>query len=486
MQLQALTVLAHAATAPSLARLVLDGRIQEAVSHASSLLFSPAPHHSSDDLCAIAQVCADLMLALDRAEDAEEIYRQAVKLAGYSAQRGAVRVASCRSTGFISLYQHRFGTAVSCFGRIAVDEAASLGHKVEALCALAMARHGLGQKDRAAQALDDARELLGEAHPPELSMMVSLVRAELLTQDEVRAHGDLSDHVFWQSPAGHHARVQPLDTLQACIAAHGQHPFINERLSHLRSMILASCGDARSLALLSEHVTRLRRAGLSAMERQARIETALVAITARQGELARSVLEPLLSREADSSRQRWNVELSYCMAKVCALSGRIDESMRHYQRYALESMQCVRTESSGQEPAARPGTAPAPTAVKDDIEMRLPAKYRRAYRYLLEHLDCAELSVREIADDIGVTERALQGTFKTHLGMTPVEVMQRCRVERIRSDLLRTDVEGSSVTETAARWGIRNRSTLVSSYRKYCLETPTETLARRGSVAVAA
>jgi AraC-like DNA-binding protein len=274
--------------------------------------------------------------------------------------------------------------------------------------------------------------------------------------------------------------------LQACIAAHGQHSFINERLSHLRSMILASCGDVRSLALLSEHVTRLRRAGLSAMERQARIETALVAITARQGELARSVLEPLLSREADTSRQRWNVELSYCMAKVCALSGRIDESMRHYQRYALESMQCVRTETSGQEPAARPGAAPAPTAVKDDIEMRLPAKYRRAYRYLLEHLDCAELSVREIADDIGVTERALQGTFKTHLGMTPVEVMQRCRVERIRSDLLRTDVEGSSVTETAARWGIRNRSTLVSSYRKYCLETPTETLARRGSVAVAA
>jgi len=170
------------------------------------------------------------------------------------------------------------------------------------------------------------------------------------------------------------------------------------------------------------------------------------------------------------------------MAKVCALGGRFDESMRHYQRYALESMQCVRTESSGQEPAARPGASASPSAVKDDIEMRLPAKYRRAYRYLLEHLDCAELSVREIADDLGVTERALQGTFKSHLGMTPGEVMQRCRVERIRTDLLRTDAPGTSVIETAARWGIRNRSTLVTSYRKYFSETPTETLARRGSI----
>ena len=486
MQIQALTVLAHSEQARFLIPLVLEGRIQDAVAQACSVLALPAPGHTTDDLCAIAQVCADLMLALDRAEEAEETYRLSVKLAGASVQRGAVRVASCRSTGFISLYQHRFGTAVSCFGRIAVDEASSIGHKVEALCALAMARHGLGQKDRAMQALDDASEALFDLNQPELSMMVSLVRVDLLAQDEIRAHNDLSDHVFWHSPVGQHGRsaapVQPLDAIQGCMTAHGHHPFVAQRLSHLRSMILANCGDTQAQGVLNENINRLRRAGLAAMERQARIETALVAITARHGDLARSVLEPLLSRDSDVSRQRWNVELSYCMAKVCALSGRFDESMRHYQRYALESMQCVRTESSGQEPAARPGASASPSAVKDDIEMRLPAKYRRAYRYLLEHLDCAELSVREIADDLGVTERALQGTFKSHLGMTPGEVMQRCRVERIRTDLLRSDAPGTSVIETAARWGIRNRSTLVTSYRKYFSETPTETLARRGSI----
>jgi AraC-like DNA-binding protein len=495
MQLQALTVLAHCDHARSLTPMVLEGRIADAVSHAGALLSCPPAHLSSDDLCAIAQVCADLMLSLDRAEEAEETYRIAVKFAGTTgSQRGAVRVASCRSTGFLSLYQHRFGAAVSCFGRIAADDASSLGHKVEAFCALAMARHGLGQKDRAIQALDDACEAISvPALHPELSMLVSLVRVDLLAQDEIRTHGDLSDHVFWHAPAqslvAQHSRsttpVQPLDAIQGCLSAHGRHPFVSDHLVHLRNLVLASCGDARAMAALPEHIARLRRAGLVAMERQARIETALVAITSRQGELARSVLDPLMARDAEPGGQRWNVELAYCMAKVCALGGRFDESMRHYQRYALESMQCVRTESSGEAPAPRPGVA-SPTSTRDDIEMRLPAKYRRAYRYLIEHLDCAELSVREIADDIGVTERALQGTFKTHLGMTPVEVMQRCRVERIRTDLLRTDVASSSVTETAARWGIRNRSTLVTSYRKYCSETPTETLARRGSSSLSA
>jgi AraC-like DNA-binding protein len=62
--------------------------------------------------------------------------------------------------------------------------------------------------------------------------------------------------------------------------------------------------------------------------------------------------------------------------------------------------------------------------------------------------------------------------------MTPAEVVRRCRVERIRHDLLHGDAAGLTVIETASRWGIRNRSTLVSLYRKYFRETPAQTLSR--------
>jgi AraC-like DNA-binding protein len=240
--------------------------------------------------------------------------------------------------------------------------------------------------------------------------------------------------------------------------------------------VLATCGDVLALRRSQEHLAWLRRSHLDAGLRQARVEVALVAITARNVEVARSVLEPLTGR-SDAGRQRWNLELPYCLAKICAMSGRTDDSLKHYQRYALESVQCVRAETA--DPINGPqATAQRSQSAKDDVEMSLPAKYRRAYRYLIEHLDNASLSVREIAEEIGVTERALQSVFKAHLGMTPAEVVRRCRVERIRHDLLHGDATGATVIETASRWGIRNRSTLVSLYRKYFHETPAQTLSR--------
>lgn len=183
---------------------------------------------------------------------------------------------------------------------------------------------------------------------------------------------------------------------------------------------------------------------------------------------------------------RGDVELQYCLSKVHQLCGRIDQSLKHYQRYAMESMQCVR---SAARDAARSGGAPAPataTGPKDEVEMSLPAKYRRAYRHLLDNLGSPTLGVRELSESIGVTDRTLQLVFKTYLGMTPVQVIQRGRVERIRDDLINGDHPTLTVMQAAERWGIRNRSTLISVYRRFCHETPAQTLLARGQRAGAA
>ena len=480
MHLLALTVLARREHAAPLFAGILDARIQESATLAEEIVAGRGPRVAAASVAEVALLCGDLMLALDRAEEAEEHYRQAVKLAA-NGPRGNVRVASCRGTGFMSLYQHRFGTAAACFARIVEDEAATPGHKVEALCALAIARCGLGQVERALDALAEAGQCAEDAGVPEFATLVSLVRVDLIARLEIRAHASLDDHVFWQQPGDRVSgfRVQPLAAIDACLASHGGHALVDHRLRLLRDLVLASCGDTRALADLQDHLALLRRGGRAACEREARLETALVAISANQTDLARALVEPLQSRAADAVRPRWNVELSYCLAKVCALAGRVDESMRHYKRYASESMQCVRVEST-QADALDPVRATTASSAKDDIESRLPAKYRRAYRYLLEHLDSPALNVREVAEHMGVTERALQVVFRNQLGMTPGEVIQRARMERIRADLLRDSAPGGSVIETAARWGIRNRSTLAASYRKYFRETPTQTLARRG------
>ena len=487
MQFHILAILARGEHTQRLQSLVLEGRIQEAAASAEALLGDDAGALSAQAARDIAELGGDLMLALDRAEEAEGLYRQAVRAAGRLEQRGATRLASCRATGLLSLHQRRLGTAASSFSRIAADEQATAGQRIDALCSLAVAQHALGQKQRVQKTLDEASELASQAGAA-LAMVVSLLRVEILAQREIRAHDDLRDHVFWQAADGAmHAQgeVQPLAAIDACLQSHGHHRFVAERLQHYRDLILSSFGDARTLASLPEHLARLRRAGLATLERAARIETALVAIVVRHSELARAILEPLQGREGEIHRQRWNMETLYCFAKLCTLTGRSDDAMRWYQRYALESMQCVRAEAVAAEPAT-PGERPAAGARSDELELQLPAKYRRAYRYMIEHLECAELSVREIADNIGVTERALQLTFRAHLGLSPAELMQRCRVERIRADLLREDKTEATVYETAARWGIRNRSTLANSYRKYFRETPTQTLARRGVAAALA
>jgi AraC-like DNA-binding protein len=483
MQLHFLTVLAQPGTPAPLRRLILDGRLREAVAFAEELL-DPRRRQASlseDVMSGVAQLCGDLMLALDRAEEAEETYRLAVRLAS-GGRRGAVRVVSCRTTGLLSLHQQRYGTATACFGRLAADHAATPAQRVEALCAMAVACQGLGQVAGALEALEQTAEITCDSDDGDLAMLVSLVRMELAAAAEIRAHEALQDHVFWR-PAmlerpRERAALQPLATIEICLAAHGHHPLVARRIHHWRDLLRASYGDAGMQDALAEHLGWLRATGLSLLELQARIDTALVAISLRQTDFARAVIEPLQGRDRQA-RRRWSLELAFCQAKLSMLCGRTDEAMQHYQRYALESMQCVRTMLSLGERAPRP-LADRPAEVKDDIEMRLPAKYRRAYRYLQAHLDCADLTVREIADDMGVTERALQSAFKAHLGMTPGEIVQRCRVERIRADLLRDDAPGTSVIETAARWGIRNRSTLITSYRKYFRETPSHTLARRG------
>lgn len=464
-----------------------SGHVQHAASLAQDFLDDVSSAESSANAALtpeLALLCGDLMLAQDRDEDAEECYRLAIKSAGQG-PRGTVRVLSCRTTGFMNLYQQRFGTAVACLRRIDGDEAATAVQRVEALCGQALAHLGMGQRSQALDCLDRAAELASEqtteANGPALVMMTSVLRTDLLVQQDIRAHSELQDHIFWQlashSAASDADALHPLAAVQACLAAYEKQPLVAKHLHHLRGLIMASCGDAGGLQCSQEHLSWLRESHLAASERQARLETALVAIAMRNVDVARSVLEPLCARAAEGGAQRWNFELSYCQARVCALSGRSDESLKHYQRYALESVQCVRAETvdTSNGPAQVQARS---SAVKDEVEMALPAKYRRAYRYMLEHLDCASLSVREIADEIGVTERALQSVFKAQLGMTPAEVVRRCRVERIRQDLLNGDSAGATVIETASRWGIRNRSTLVSLYRKYFHETPAQTLSR--------
>jgi AraC-like DNA-binding protein len=157
---------------------------------------------------------------------------------------------------------------------------------------------------------------------------------------------------------------------------------------------------------------------------------------------------------------------------------RTQEFAQFYGRYALASIQHVRADMSMPAAAADHMQASRTAQRSDDVSARLPAKYRRAYRYLMDNLDQKDLSVREVASHVGVTERAMQAAFKNHLGLSPSELIRRQRMERIRDDLLDDGAPATRVLDVANKWGVRHRSTLINGYRRVFQEAPSETMGR--------
>jgi AraC-like DNA-binding protein len=175
--------------------------------------------------------------------------------------------------------------------------------------------------------------------------------------------------------------------------------------------------------------------------------------------------------------ERWYLEYTYCLAKVRQRQSRVLESSQLYGRYALAAIRHVRSDHVSI-PANGAGSDPARQPKSDDVSVRLPGKYRRAYRYLMDNLDQHDLSVRELAAHIGVTERAIQAAFKAHLGLSPSQLIRRQRMERIHDELASDEGCAAGVLEVANKWGVQHRSTLVNGYRRLYREAPSQTLAR--------
>ncbi len=92
------------------------------------------------------------------------------------------------------------------------------------------------------------------------------------------------------------------------------------------------------------------------------------------------------------------------------------------------------------------------------------------------------------ADPIGLTEiataaqlspRALQATFRRHLGTTPLGHLRSVRLARVHADLLAARRgDGRTVSEIASRWGFSQLSRFASDYKKQYGQSPRETLSQ--------
>jgi AraC-like DNA-binding protein len=286
----------------------------------------------------------------------------------------------------------------------------------------------------------------------------------------------LRDHVYWHQ--------NPID-LQTGInkkneSSLGQHDDAECMLSTLRRGQLA-LRSMTSASLLIQNLHRQYEWGSRELSKfhlvSSRIEQAMIAIAHNRTQLLPQILtcvgpESIMSSSTYSDAQK--LELSYCFYKVSRDHGDSVKASEYYRNYLILSVNRTRLGADvGHYCEAQ--KSQHTYMLSDDVSARLPAKYRRAYQYMLTHLDDADLSIQDIADVIDVSARALQQAFKKHLGESPTEVLRRRRIERVHGALLNIS-NSTLIMDVAKKYGINNRTTLTSGYRKLYAELPSHTL----------
>jgi AraC-like DNA-binding protein len=439
----------HDRAMPSYARAMQEGDVEAAHRHAQRLGGTDAP---------ALQALGDAALLLGHEEDAEDHFRRAHKL---QASNDAVRLLSCRNAGWQALNLQRYGAALHCFARIVQDGAATVPGKIEALLGAALVHHQLAQQAACDDALRRARALGAATGDGRWLLLADLLALDCAVRLRVRRAAGLRDHAYWQSapaPGDPRARWERLaDAMAACDAHRPAPELVARRHACLALLLRLADGERDAMSVLVRNSTG---------DADMHVEIALAALAGGHVDLAEQSLRR--GRCADPRDRRWNLDLRYCQARIAMLKGDSTAAFRLYAAYTSEALHCLRSEIH----VARPldGTAPP----SDDISARLPARYRRAYRYIADHYRNKDLSTGEIAAHVGVTERALQLAFREHLGMSPTAVLRRMRLDAVRAELLAADGGTGGILETANRLGVKSRSSLIRGYRKQFNEAPSD------------
>lgn len=107
----------------------------------------------------------------------------------------------------------------------------------------------------------------------------------------------------------------------------------------------------------------------------------------------------------------------------------------------------------------------------------VPRPVRRAAE-LLAAKATAPVSIPDIAEEVGLSVRALQLGFRTHLQTTPTEYLRSLRLRRVHAELADADPTETTVADVAMRWGFTHLGRFAASYRSEFGESPASTLRR--------
>jgi AraC-like DNA-binding protein len=474
MILLAMKARAVAPADAELARLIDQGALKQAAARAKQLLEAGESDEPPTDRAAIGRALVPVLLMLGRDVEAEELMQQQLKL--YAAlPRAQTRMLLALDQGLLMLAMNRIGRAAESISVVVENEAAPALLRIEGLLILSECLLQLGEPEAAGRTLDAAQAQANDNDLNDVAALLDLQRLDQRVRSAARPSSGSGEQALCMPLIDPHATAAaPADLLAALEEVQQRPPcaaILVQRIEQLDNLLRVACGKHLAFALLTESLHMLHERGLAAAEERFRIEAGLACLVGRQADSAAQVLNPLIFEESRIAHHKFAHELQYCIARLHTHNGRLVEAMRAYSAHAGASIALLRTDLPRVK-LPRCVSQRLATAAGDVEALRLPPRYRRAYRYIIDHLGDTTLCVKRVAAEVGISTRMLQLIFRENLGRTPAELIRTLRLRRIRDDL-QVDLGVNGVLHVANRWGISNRSALVKAFRRDFAEPAT-------------
>ena len=122
-----------------------------------------------------------------------------------------------------------------------------------------------------------------------------------------------------------------------------------------------------------------------------------------------------------------------------------------------------------------------PHSLSDELDSPVPGTRPRTVKLVMDRLEARPehpWTLGELARETGISVRTIEDGFRRHVGVTPTAFLRRCRLDRVRADLLAAPPACTGVAEVAHRWGFTHLGRFAQAYRRRFDEYPSDTLRR--------
>ncbi len=117
----------------------------------------------------------------------------------------------------------------------------------------------------------------------------------------------------------------------------------------------------------------------------------------------------------------------------------------------------------------------------NDVDLRIRARMKtlqRARNYMLNHMD-THVSVHDISEVAGVSERTLQRLFRREFELGPLQYLKAQRLEAVRHALIQESSNGVSISTLAFRHGFAHMGRFSMDFKLQFGSLPTELRIKR-------